>query len=170
MFVSHFGIWTTAYHVNQAYTFLREFVLGNNSTGLVTNSSGSIVVVGGENSTLAENILPGQAEIYYGSGTTQSTYTFPSATVAAWNSFIRTETATSGKLMSTTNSGHRIAPIGSFMTVAICVLVLLWMKFDNEPLFLMKTIGNIIKDSEVRRSSISSNVETDFGVPPGYLT
>jgi hypothetical protein len=79
----------------QAYTFLREFILGNNATGLVTNSSGNTVVVGGENSTLAGNVLPGPAEIYYGSGTTQFTYTFPSATVAAWNGFIRTETAPS---------------------------------------------------------------------------
>jgi len=73
-----------------AFTFFREFVLGCNETGLVTNSSGIVSVVGGESSSLAGNFLPGGAEIYYGSATTQYTYIFPTATVAAWDSFIAT--------------------------------------------------------------------------------
>ena len=69
---------------------LREFILGTNTTGLVTNSSGNVSVVGGENSTLAADVLPGQSDIFYGSGATQSSYAAPTATVAAWNSFIAT--------------------------------------------------------------------------------
>ncbi|KAG6897814.1 hypothetical protein C0992_010618 [Termitomyces sp. T32_za158] len=77
-----------------AFVFLREFVLGNNQTGLVTKTAtGQTVVIGGTNSTLAQDVLPGGDEIYYGPGAKISTYVFPSATRAAWNSFIRTETA-----------------------------------------------------------------------------
>ena len=50
----------------------------------------SVSVVGGEVEALKPGILPGQAEIYVGSGTTQSTYVFPSATIAAWNEFVGT--------------------------------------------------------------------------------
>ncbi|KAH9946531.1 alpha/beta-hydrolase [Amylocystis lapponica] len=73
-----------------ALVFLREFVFGNNQTGLVTDSG----VIGGEDPALAQDILLGQEGIYVGSGTTQSTYTYPSATIAAWESFIATATAT----------------------------------------------------------------------------
>ncbi|KAG6812783.1 hypothetical protein H0H92_000553 [Tricholoma furcatifolium] len=77
-----------------AFTFLREFVLGNNQTGLVIKSaSGQTVVVGGINASLAQDILPGGDEIYYGPGVQISTRIWPSATRAAWQSFIQTETA-----------------------------------------------------------------------------
>ncbi|GLB41836.1 putative peptidase S10 family protein [Lyophyllum shimeji] len=79
---------------DSAFTFLREFVLGKNQTGLVTRTAkGEVVVVGGTNATLAQDILPGGDEIYYGPGAKISTYVFPSATRAAWQSFICTETA-----------------------------------------------------------------------------
>ncbi|KAH9930296.1 Alpha/Beta hydrolase protein [Fomitopsis serialis] len=52
-----------------ALTFLREFILGNNDTGLVITDDGKMEV---------------------------STYTFPSATIAAWESYIVTATATQG--------------------------------------------------------------------------
>ncbi|KAG5715584.1 Vitellogenic carboxypeptidase [Termitomyces sp. T112] len=77
-----------------AFVFLREFVLGDNQTGLVTKTAtGQVVVIGGTNSTLAQDVLPGGDEIYYGPGAKISTYVFPSATRAAWKSFIQTETA-----------------------------------------------------------------------------
>ena len=70
---------------------LREFILGNNQPGLVTNTSGGAVsVVGGESTELIPEVLPGQTGIFVGSGATQSTYTFPSATIAAWESFTQT--------------------------------------------------------------------------------
>ncbi|EGO22337.1 hypothetical protein SERLADRAFT_473031 [Serpula lacrymans var. lacrymans S7.9] len=76
-----------------ALVFIREFVFGSNQTGLVTNTSSGVTVIGGEDTTLGE-IMTGQAGIYYGSGTTQSTYFFPTATVGAWDAFIVTATAT----------------------------------------------------------------------------
>ncbi|PSR71345.1 hypothetical protein PHLCEN_2v12774 [Hermanssonia centrifuga] len=78
-----------------AYVLLREFILGNNQTGLVTNSSGTVSIVGGESPSLAADVFPGQSGIYMGQGATQSTYTFPSATIAAWESFIATAISTS---------------------------------------------------------------------------
>ncbi|KAI0344359.1 alpha/beta-hydrolase [Trametopsis cervina] len=78
----------------RAFVLLREFILGSNTTGLVVTSGGSASVVGGENATLAAPILPGASEVFAGSGTTQSTFVYPSATIAAWESFIATATAT----------------------------------------------------------------------------
>ncbi|EIW53478.1 alpha/beta-hydrolase [Trametes versicolor FP-101664 SS1] len=74
----------------QALVFLREFVLGTNKNGTVEGSA----VVGGEDATLAGDYLPGGAEIFYGSSTTSGTFMFPSATIAAWDSFLATATAT----------------------------------------------------------------------------
>ncbi|KAI0694640.1 alpha/beta-hydrolase [Cerioporus squamosus] len=78
----------------QALVFLREFVLGSNLNGTVSGT----VVVGGENSTLANDFLPGGNVVYFGSSATQGTSTIPAATQAAWNSFIATATATSSPL------------------------------------------------------------------------
>jgi carboxypeptidase D len=36
--------------------------------------------------------MTGQAGIYYGSGTTASTYFFPTATVEAWDAYVATAT------------------------------------------------------------------------------
>ncbi|PSR71879.1 hypothetical protein PHLCEN_2v12223 [Hermanssonia centrifuga] len=82
----------------RAYILLREFILRNNQTGLVTEVTGNISVVGGEDPALAAPALPGQLGIYVGSATTQSTYTYPSLTIAAWESFIATATAISPRL------------------------------------------------------------------------
>ena len=79
------------FNIFQALVFLREFVLGSNKTGLVLNPT---TVIGGENSTLAEDVLPGGTLFYYGSATTAGTSTVPAATVAAWQSYIATATAT----------------------------------------------------------------------------
>lgn len=75
----------------QLLVFLREFVLGRNETGLVI---GNATAIGGENSTLANDILPGGNLLYYGSATTAGTTTIPAATQQAWASFIATATAT----------------------------------------------------------------------------
>ncbi|CAL1716103.1 unnamed protein product [Somion occarium] len=61
------------------------------ATGLVVDST---TVIGGENSTLANDVLPGGTLFYYGSATTAGTSTVPAATVASWESFIATATAT----------------------------------------------------------------------------
>ncbi|KAG9311849.1 hypothetical protein JVU11DRAFT_8101 [Chiua virens] len=63
-------------------TLVREFIFGNNQTGLVSNtSSGTVSVVGGKASSLAGEIMTGQAAIYHGNGVTPSDYVFPLATV-----------------------------------------------------------------------------------------
>ncbi|KAJ7831716.1 alpha/beta-hydrolase [Mycena olivaceomarginata] len=80
----------------QALVFLREFVLGSNSNGTVSGNS----VVGGENTTLANDFLPGGEEIFFGSSTTAGTSTIPAATRSAWASFIATATATGSQLPS----------------------------------------------------------------------
>lgn len=77
----------------QAFVLLREFILGNNRTGLVTTSRGHTTVIGGEDKNFA-GIITGQPEIYYGSGTTQFTYTAPTLTIAEWETFIAVATAT----------------------------------------------------------------------------
>ncbi|TFK46525.1 alpha/beta-hydrolase [Heliocybe sulcata] len=82
------GHYVSAGNPAAAYTFLREFVLGNNRTGLVDSRSGN--VIGEEVSSLAGDYIAGGSAIYYGSGTTQSTYYAPSATIAAWEKFIQT--------------------------------------------------------------------------------
>ncbi|THH11307.1 hypothetical protein EW145_g733 [Phellinidium pouzarii] len=72
-----------------ALVILREFILGNNETGLVTNTSGTVSVTGGEgaSSLLVGNILPGRVSVLYGSGTATSEFSYPSATIAAWDKF-----------------------------------------------------------------------------------
>ncbi|KAG9311509.1 Alpha/Beta hydrolase protein [Chiua virens] len=82
-------------HTNpiSAITLAREFIFGNNRTGLVTTTnSGAVTVIGGEESPLKGEILRGQAAIYYGAGTTASSYIFPTATVQAWDAYMATAT------------------------------------------------------------------------------
>jgi carboxypeptidase D len=70
----------------------REFVLGNNKTGLVLDPKSP--AIGGEDPSLAlgpYNILPGRKEILYGSGTATSWYIAPSATIAAWEAFFASD-------------------------------------------------------------------------------
>ena len=88
----------------QALVFLREFVLGSNLNGTVSGT----VVVGGENSTLANDYLPGGNVVFFGSSATQGTSTIPAATQAAWDSFIATATATSSPLGMNAASGRKV--------------------------------------------------------------
>lgn len=93
--VDHAGHLVGYTNPESALVFIREFVFGSNQTGLVTDtSSGSVTVIGGEVSSLANEIMTGQAAIYYGSATTESTYYFPTVTVEAWNAYIATATTT----------------------------------------------------------------------------
>ncbi|CDO69772.1 hypothetical protein BN946_scf184766.g17 [Trametes cinnabarina] len=78
----------------KALTLLREFIIGNNQTGLVTQVSGLVEVLGGEDAALAVDAIPGTSGIFIGSVTTQSTVQYPGATIAAWESYIATATAT----------------------------------------------------------------------------
>lgn len=68
----------------QAFTFFREFILGNNKTGLLVDD----VVVGGENASLASDYLRGSDAIFTGRGSTQGSYTYPTETRSAWDAFM----------------------------------------------------------------------------------
>jgi len=82
------------YQPANAYVFLREYVIGSNTTGLVLPNS--TVVVGGEDPEYAGDIIPGTPVIFYGSSTTVSSTVAPSASLASWASFLATATATKG--------------------------------------------------------------------------
>ncbi|KAI0327526.1 alpha/beta-hydrolase [Cubamyces sp. BRFM 1775] len=93
----------------QALVFLREFVLGSNRNGTLEGTN----VVGGENATLAGDFLPGGNEIFYGSAATEGTSTIPSATIAAWDSFLATATATPSGGVSTASSASKATGSGT---------------------------------------------------------
>ncbi|KAG6379588.1 Alpha/Beta hydrolase protein [Boletus reticuloceps] len=111
----------------QALALVREFIFGNNETGLVTNtSSGGVSVVGGEMTSLGNEVLTGQAAIYYGAATTASSYFFPSATVEAWNAFISTATPSATSGTSPTPSmglvSSKVVFLGSALAIALVLL------------------------------------------------
>ena len=81
----------------------REFILGNNQTGLLDGSRN--VAVGGENASLLlgpNNVLPGETSILFGSGSSTAFYAAPSAQVASWNTYFAGVIAAEG---ATTTSG-----------------------------------------------------------------
>jgi carboxypeptidase D len=78
------------YKPEAAYIMARDFIFGSATTGLLTADG----VAGGENATLQGAVLPAGPEIYYGNGSTMGTYVAPSATIAAWQSFLASVTAT----------------------------------------------------------------------------
>jgi carboxypeptidase D len=68
---------------------LREFILGDNPTGLVDPKTHR--THGGVDPMLAKEILPAYTRpIFYGSGTTASSTVWPEATIKAWEKFIAT--------------------------------------------------------------------------------
>ncbi|KAI1790060.1 alpha/beta-hydrolase [Ganoderma leucocontextum] len=78
------------YMPRPALVFLREFVLGHNPNGTVLQDG---TVVGGEDAALAKEHMGGGGRVFYGSAKTEGTWTWPSATVAAWEKFIATAAA-----------------------------------------------------------------------------
>ncbi|KAF8967659.1 Alpha/Beta hydrolase protein [Flammula alnicola] len=112
-----------------AFTFLREFVLGKNKAGLVTtSSSGAVSVVGGENQALS-GIIPGPDPIYYGNGATQSTYIFPSATRAAWKTFIAGQQAQPTALLETNSTNDAPSTLRySRFFVLLAAAVSFWLQ------------------------------------------
>ena len=72
----------------------RSFIFGNDQTGLVVDGTDGVTVKGGEDLLLAVDAILGQAGIYVGATSTTGTFAYPAATVAAWEGFIATATAT----------------------------------------------------------------------------
>ncbi|KAJ7505935.1 alpha/beta-hydrolase [Mycena galericulata] len=113
------------YAPEAAFVFVREFVLGSNSTGLVGKNG---TVVGGEVATLAVDVMPGGDVIYYGDGdsaTTSLSTVVPSATLASWEKFIATATATgnASALNKSEGSANFVAPLFSVWVGAVFVVV-----------------------------------------------
>ena len=115
----------------------REFILGNNKTGLVTTGpGGETSVEGGEDAALAVDALPGQSGIAVGSISTTSTFLYPSATIAAWEAFITTATVLSpqvtGAIMNAKSSGA--APLlagGAAVAIMACIATFVGMLFAS---------------------------------------
>jgi len=116
-----------------AFAFLRDIVLGSNTTGLVDTNAGT--VSGGEDPNLKPDVFPGNTVIYYGngdSGKTSLSTVVPSATLASWNAFLATATAIGpGSPESTVSStGKPSAAVGLEGSRALwpcSLLVGVWM-------------------------------------------
>jgi len=126
--VSHAGHLLGYTNPVSALVLVREFIFGNNQTGLLTNtSSGGVSVIGGEVSTLGNEIMTGEAAIYYGQATTESSYFFPSATVEAWNAYVATATpvATSGasSIVSVGSVSSKMLFLGTALAIALGMLL-----------------------------------------------
>ncbi|KZP13619.1 alpha/beta-hydrolase [Athelia psychrophila] len=91
------------YQPANAYVFLREFILGTNTTGLLLPNA--TTPIGGQDAALAGDIVPGGSVIYYGSGTTASSTVAPSASFAAWASYLATATLTANGTANATSTG-----------------------------------------------------------------
>ncbi|KAK7037692.1 hypothetical protein VNI00_010918, partial [Paramarasmius palmivorus] len=113
-----------------AFVFLRDFILGNNTTGLVDGSN----VVGGEDPTLMGAYLPADtAAIFYGSGSTVSSTVAPSETVAAWRSFIATAVTDTPQGSGTPGAGSNgakglengkwILGIATFVSIVVSMIM-----------------------------------------------
>ena len=102
----------------------REFILGNNKTGLLIGPNAT--AIGGEDPSIlqgAYNILPGETSILYGSGSATSYYVAPSATIASWNSFFAGVVASeSAAAAASASAGNRLASSGTSVVekVNIC--------------------------------------------------
>jgi len=110
----------------KAWTFLREFILGNNETGLVKNAD--TPAVGGEDPQYAVNTLAEGPEVYRGSYTTTSTYHFPTATVARWDRYVQQglTSNTSGSLAQSGRASGKTAGsaiLNVFVSVVMSSLV-----------------------------------------------
>ncbi|VDC07935.1 unnamed protein product [Peniophora sp. CBMAI 1063] len=72
-----------------AYGFYRDFVLARGTQGsLSVDGSGQETVLGGEDEGAREDVPRVASDIFVGAGATQGTVAAPSATVAAWASFV----------------------------------------------------------------------------------
>jgi len=111
----------------KASTFLREFVLGNNKTGLVTDAD--TPAVGGEDPQYAVNTLAEGPEIYQGSYTTTSTYHFPTETVARWNRYVQEGSTSdnSGSLAQNGGVNGKFSVNALFSVVVSSLVTFVWL-------------------------------------------
>lgn len=68
---------------------IREFVVGDNLTGLVTESDGEVFVIGGEDPALYNRgIIRAPDAMPYRINGTMQTYTYPKETIEAWEKYV----------------------------------------------------------------------------------
>lgn len=108
----------------QAWTFLREFVLGNNKTGLVTDAS--TPAIGGEVPEYTASTLAEGPEIYVGSYTTTSTYFYPKETISSWGRYVQNGSTSqkSGALAQSSGASREVANgvvLNAFVSVVVSV-------------------------------------------------
>jgi carboxypeptidase D len=112
----------------------REFIFGSNQTGLVTNASS--LAVGGENANLtgtSHDVVIAAPGIFVGSGSTTSTILPPSATIAAWDSFLATRipssSGTSGNVSVTSRAKSKNAATRADLPPVLLVMAYLVYMF-----------------------------------------
>ncbi|GJJ10947.1 hypothetical protein Clacol_005176 [Clathrus columnatus] len=88
------GHLTAMWQPSRYHTFVKEFILGNNRNGTI-GADGQLI--GDKHKLFNGYNLPGDRNpIFTGSGATQGSTVWPSATIDAWESFIRTASAPIG--------------------------------------------------------------------------
>lgn len=108
--------------LSKAFTFLREFILGNNTTGLVTDAN--TPAMGGEVPKYAASTLAEGPEVYQGSYTTTSTYYYPKETLARWNQYTQNGSTSqhSGSLAQSDGVNGKLTDgivLNAFVSVAV---------------------------------------------------
>ncbi|EMD31276.1 hypothetical protein CERSUDRAFT_89132 [Gelatoporia subvermispora B] len=116
-----------------ALTFLREFILGSNQTGLVTNSG----VVGGENASFTNDVLPGGDEFFFGSSSTAGTTTVPLATQQSWASFLATAVPTASIVGSGAAAAQTSSSASGACSLAVGKLPIFVVLFSAFSLLLL---------------------------------
>ncbi|TFY81231.1 hypothetical protein EWM64_g2782 [Hericium alpestre] len=114
------------FNPSAAYVFFRDFILNSNTTGSITSDSkGHTVVLGGENPSIANDVPRIATALFLGATSTQSTLFAPSATVAAWESFLGTVPNLEAEMMT-----NAAAPWpGGLVTLSLAALLAVWGTF-----------------------------------------
>jgi len=109
-----------------ALVFLRDFVLGSNTTGSLNSSSTTNGSQGAVPTLLADGVLPQySAPIFFGSGSTAGSTVFPSNTIAAWESFMQTATSAAPDPNPTKTGGANALTTSNVLTLAFFLLSVL---------------------------------------------
>ena len=104
-----------------AYGFFRDFVLARGTPGsLSTDGSGEETVLGGEDEGAREDVPRVATEMFVGAGATQGTVVAPSATVAAWASFVDAQLPQA----TTSAAGKSTIELWAFLLPAIGAAIL----------------------------------------------
>ncbi|KAA1472707.1 alpha/beta-hydrolase [Dentipellis sp. KUC8613] len=111
-----------------AYVFFRDFIVNANETGsITTDSKSNTVVLGGEDPSIADDVPRIATEIFLGASSTQSTFAAPSATVAAWQSFLGTVPNLSGTKDAANAAPATVNSLLASMSAAVLAALTVWV-------------------------------------------